>query len=96
MFGHVLAAFGTPPPLYVDNADGTAQRETVRRWRLGTVIPLARMLAAELEARLETPTKLRFDSYALDMVSRATVVAKLTQAGVDLGAALAAVGMADE
>ena len=96
VFGHVLAACGTPPSLYVDNADGTAQREALRRWHLGTVLPLARVLEAELEAKLETPVRLRFDSYALDMVSRATVVAKLTQAGVAPGVALAAVGMADE
>ena len=48
-------------------------------------------------AKLETPVAApKFDSYALDMVSRATVVAKLTQAGVAPGVALAAVGLADD
>ena len=43
--------------------------------------------------KLESPVRLKFDSYAMDMVSRATVVAKLTQAGVASGVALAAVGL---
>ena len=94
-FEHVLAACGSPPSLFTDS-DGTSQREAVRRWHLGTVLPLARLLEHELSAKLETPVKLKFDSYALDMVSRATVVAKLTQAGVAPGVALAAVGLADD
>ena len=95
-FAHVLAATGTPPSLFIDNADGTAQREAIRRWHLGTVVPLARLLEHELSAKLETPVSLKFDSYALDMVSRATVVAKLTQAGVAPGVALAAVGLLED
>ena len=95
-FAHVLAACGAPPSMFVDNADGTAQREAVRRWHLNLVLPLARMVEHELSAKLESPVKLRFDSYAMDMVSRATVVAKLTQAGVAPGVALAAVGLADD
>ena len=94
-FGAILAACGVPPDLFMP-ADGTAQREALRRWHLNTVLPLARLAEDELTAKLATPIKLRFDSYALDMVSRATVVAKLTQAGVAPGVALAAVGLADD
>ena len=93
-FERVLAATGTPPSLFVDS-DGTSQREAVRRWHLGTVLPLAKLLEHELTAKLETPIKLRFDSYAMDMVSRATVVAKLTQAGVPMATALDAIGLAE-
>ena len=93
-FQRVLAATGTPPSLFVD-ADGTAQREAVRRWHLGTVLPLARLVEHELTQKLETPVKLRFDSYAMDLVSRSQVVAKLTAAGVALPVALAAVGLDD-
>ena len=95
-FAHVLAACGAPPSMFVDNADGTAQLEAVRRWHLNSVLPLARMVEHELSAKLETPVRLKFDSYAMDMVSRATVVAKLTGAGVAPGVALAAVGLADD
>ena len=75
-FEAVLAACGTPPSLFTD-ADGTSQREAVRRWHLNTVLPLARLVAHELTAKLETPVELKFDTYALDMVSRAQVVQKL-------------------
>ena len=93
-FEAVLAACGTPPSLFVDS-DGTSQREAVRRWHLNTVLPLARLVEHELSMKLETPVELKFDSYALDMVSRATVVAKLAQAGVPMATALDAVGLAD-
>ena len=93
-FERVLAATGTPPSLFLDS-DGTSQREAVRRWHLGTVLPLARLVEHELSVKLESPVKLRFDSYAMDMVSRATVVAKLTQAGVPIATALDAIGLAD-
>ena len=93
-FEAVLAACGCPPSLFLD-ADGTSQREALRRWRLGTVLPLAKLLEHELTAKLDTPVSLRFDSHALDMVSRAGVVQKLTAAGVDIGVAMAAVGIGD-
>ena len=93
-FEAVLAACGTPPSLFVDS-DGTSQREAVRRWHLNLVLPLARLVEHELTVKLETPVELKFDSYALDMVSRATVVAKLAQAGVPMATALDAVGLAD-
>ena len=91
-FEAVLAACGTPPSLFVDS-DGTSQREAVRRWHLNLVLPMARLLEHELTAKLETPVTLKFDSYPLDMVSRATVVAKLAQAGVPMATALQAVNL---
>ena len=91
-FEAVLAACGTPPSLFTD-ADGTSQREALRRWHLNTVLPLARLVEHELSMKLETPVELKFDSYALDMVSRATVVAKLAQAGVPMTTALEAVSL---
>lgn len=91
-FEHVLAACGTPASLFTD-ADGTAQREAVRRWHLGTVLPLARLVEHELTEKLETPVQLRFDSYALDMVSRATVIDKLVRAGIVPAVAMAVAGI---
>ena len=91
-FMRVLAACGCPPSLFVDS-DGTSQREAVRRWHMNTVLPLARLVEHELTTKLETPVKLKFDNYALDMVSRAQVVAKLTAAGVDASTAMMAVNM---
>ena len=94
-FEAVLAACGVPPSLFTD-ADGTSQREALRRWHLNLVLPMARLVEHELSMKLETPVTLKFDSYALDMVSRATVVAKLAQAGVPMATALEAVGLADD
>ena len=91
-FEAVLAACGTPPSLFLDS-DGTSQREAVRRWHLNLVLPLARLVEHELTAKLETAVGLKFDTYALDMVSRATVVAKLAQAGVPMQTALDAVNL---
>ena len=91
-FERVLAACGCPPSLFIDS-DGTSQREGLRRWHLGTVVPLARILEAELSRKLEVEIRLRFDTYPLDMVSRAQVVSKLVQAGVALDTATMAVGI---
>ena len=92
VFEHVLAATGTPPSLFID-ADGTAQREAVRRWHMGTVIPLARLLEHELTAKLETPVALRFDRYPLDLAGRAQAFQKLVAGGVAVTEALATAGL---
>ena len=59
-FEHVLAVCGTPPSLFTD-ADGTSQREAVRRWHLNLVLPLARLTGdrVEREARDRCPAALR-------------------------------------
>ena len=94
-FMRVLAACGCPPSLFVDS-DGTSQREAIRRWHMNTVMPLARILEHELTMKLEVEVKLKFDNYAMDMVSRSQVVSKLTSAGVALPVALDAVGLGGE
>ena len=94
-FNRVLAACGVPPAMFID-ADGTSQREALRRWHLNTVMPLARLVEHELTEKLETEVRLRFDTYALDMVSRAGVVAKLVSAGVAPATALEAVGLGND
>ena len=91
-FERVLAACGCPPSLFIDS-DGTSQREGLRRWHLSTVVPLARILEDELSRKLEADIRLKFDTYPLDMVSRAQVVSKLVQAGVALDTATMAVGL---
>ena len=80
-FAAVLAACGTPPSLFLDS-DGTSQREAVRRWHLGTVLPLARLLEAELSSKLETKVSLKFDNYPLDLAGRAQSFQKLVAGGL--------------
>ena len=92
-FAHVLAACGTPPSLFTDDADGTAQREAVRRWHLGTVLPMAKILETELTEKLDAPVGLRFDSYPLDLAGRAQSFQKLVAAGMDLAKAAGLAGL---
>ena len=91
-FEHVLAACGTPPSLFTDSA-GIAQREAIRRWHLGTVLPLARLVEHELTAKLETPVSLKFDNYPLDLAGRAMAFQKLVAGGVAVTEALATAGL---
>lgn len=94
-FRRMLAACGCPPSLFVSD-DGTAQREAVRRWHLGTVVPLARLLEHELTLRLETDIRLRFDNYPTDLAGRAASFAKLVQGGMDMAQAAAVSGVLAE
>ena len=91
-FNAVLAACGCPPSLFTD-ADGTSQREALRRWHLGTVLPLAGILAHELSAKLETSVRLVFDNYPLDLAGRAQAFQKLVGGGVGVTEALATSGL---
>ena len=91
-FEAVLAACGTPPSLFID-ADGTSQREAVRRWHLNTVLPLAGCLERELSNKLEVDVKLRFDNYPLDLDGRAKGFKNLVAGGVDVMKALAMTGL---
>ena len=95
-YHRTLAAMGCPPALFESGADGTAQREALRRWHMNTVMPLARILERELREKLEVDVKIHFDGYAMDLVSRASVVDKLVRAGVDTTLALSVVGMNDD
>ena len=52
-FSRVVAACGASVSLFSDS-DGTAQREALRRWHMGTVRLLARLLEHELTLRLKT------------------------------------------
>ena len=91
-FTRMLAACGCPPSLFVD-ADGTAQREAVRRWHQNTVIPLARLVEHELTLRLEEDIHLKFDSYPLDLQGRAVAFQKLVAGGVSVNDALVTSGL---
>ncbi|MYI05745.1 MAG: phage portal protein [Gemmatimonadetes bacterium] len=93
----VLAACGVPPSLVQPNSDGTAQRESYRRWLFGTVAPIARCVERELRDKLDAPTlRLSFDElFAADLTGRARAVHSLTQSGVPLNIALAVARLDD-
>ena len=58
----VLGACGVPPSLFLSSADGTAQRESFRRFLHTTLQPLARVVQAELSEKLEGEVKLNLDA----------------------------------
>ena len=91
-FNSMLAACGCPPSLFVD-ADGTGQREAVRRWHQNTVLPLAKILEFELREKLEVDISLKFDNYPLDLQGRAQAFQKLTAGGVAVQEALVTSGL---
>ena len=62
-----------------------------------TVLPMARLLEAELTSKLETTVRLRFDNYPLDLAGRAQAFQKLVAGGVAVNEALVTAGLlADE
>ena len=95
-FSRMVAACGASVSLFTD-ADGTAQREAWRRWHLGTVQPLAKLLAHELSTRLETTVTLRLDRYPTDLAGRASAFKALVTGGMEIPQAVATAGLlADE
>ena len=91
-FARMLAACGTTISLF-DDSDGTAQREALRRWHMGTVRPLARLLEHELSMKLEVPVRLRFDAYPTDLAGRAGAFKALVSGGMAVAEAAAVSGL---
>ena len=94
-FYRMLSACGVPGGLVDPGADGTAQREALRRFRMMSIEPVRKSLERELQRNINENIKLKSDNYALDMVSRAQVVDKLTRSGVAINVAMEAVGLND-
>ena len=59
----VMAALGVPPSLYT--SQGGALRESYRHLFSGTLIPLAKLIAAELSEKLEEEVTIRFPAVHL-------------------------------
>ena len=90
----VLTACGIPPSLVQANSDGTAQRESFRRFVMLSVEPLLDTLRAELERKLET--EISFDLrglWAHDLAGRAQAFQRLVAAGIPVGDAIGASGL---
>ena len=92
-FARMLAACGVPPAMFVGTADGTAQREGLRRWHMNVVLPVARILEDELRRRLEVDVRLKFDVYAMDIAGRAGAFRQFVSQGMDIERALALTGL---
>ena len=78
------------------DADGTAQRESYRRFFSLTVEPLAGLLAAELSAKLEAEIGLSFKGrFAADLSGRARAFQSLVGGGMDVSKAAGLSGLMD-
>ncbi len=91
----VCAATGVPPSLFYANADGTSQREAWRRFTHGSVVPVARIVAAELADKLDAPgLALAFEGlYASDVVGRAGAFQRMVAGGMGASEAAALSGL---
>ena len=100
----VLSAFGIPPVLYATTGDGSGQREAWRRFWAGTMQLIARLLQAELRAKLDPRAEVMLDALrASDEDGRSRAVSRRVQAasmaveklGMQRGEALRLAGLDD-
>ena len=90
----VLGACGVPPSLAIANSDGTAQRESFRRFLHSSVVPLARLVEAELSLKLDSPVRLNFDQlFAADLSGRARAFQSMIGGGMSLPKAAQLAGL---
>ena len=90
----ILSAAGVPVTMMSDS-DGTAKREDYRRFVHSTISPVARVIAAELGAKLDTPDlALDFSAlFASDLAGRSRAMAAMAKAGMPLADAAALAGL---
>ena len=89
----ILSACGVPIGLFSDS-DGTAQRESFRRYLHSTLTPIARIVEAELSAKLEAPIRLNLDGlFASDLSGRARGFQSLVHGGLSVDKAAALAGL---
>ena len=92
----VLGACGVPPSLFLD-ADGTSQRESWRRFIMGSVEPLLSQVAAEFSAKLDSDVAFDLTGlWAHDLQGRASALQKLVAGGVAVNEALTTSGLLAE
>ena len=80
----VLAACGVPPTLVTAAGDGTAQRESFRRFLHSSLRPLARLMEAELRVKLDAPELVLdlSELHAADVAGRARAYKAFISSGV--------------
>ena len=91
----IMEACGVPSALLTASADGTAQREALRRWVHCHVAPLGRIVSAELASKLDLPgLSMGFEAlYGSDIVGRASAFKRLVEGGMAVSEAVALAGL---
>ena len=98
---NICSAYGVPPTLFSATGDGAGQREGWRRFWVGTVAPIGRMIEAEVRQKLDPLAVVSFDALRASdedgrsrAVSRRAQAAKtLTDMGMDRDEALTLAGL---
>ena len=95
VFQHVAAACNVPGVLLDPRAEGTSQREALRRFAHLGIEPMGEIVAAELAAKLDVPgLRLNFGQlFASDLAGRARAVGALVKSGVELADARRLAGL---
>ena len=95
VFQNVAAACNVPGVLLDPRAEGTSQREGLRRFAHLALEPLGALVAAELAAKLDRPgLVLDFAPLmASDLAGKARAIKGLVEAGLELPAAAAVAGL---
>ena len=71
-FQEVVAACGVPPALFAERSDGTAQRESLRRYLHTFLDPIGKLIEAELSEKLDTEIDIDLSAiHAADVQGRA-------------------------
>ena len=79
----VAAACGIPPGLIEAGNDSAGQREAYRRWLWSTIVPLGRLVAEELSAKLSADISFSFDRLgAGDLQGRTRSYKQLIESGM--------------
>ena len=97
----ILSAFGVSPVLFSERGDGTGQREAWRRFVFSTLAPLARMIQAELRAKLDATAMVSIhelraadeDGRSRAVMRRAQAFKVLREAGIEDGEARRLAGL---
>lgn len=90
----VAVACGIPPDLLAKDVDGTAQRESYRRWVQVSVQPVADMVAEVASEALEAEVSFNFrEIWGHDLQGRASAFQRLVAGGMDLERAVALSGL---
>ena len=81
----VIAACGIPPALATASSDGSAQKESFRRFVASSVRPKGVEISNQLSEKLERPISFNFDELrADDIVGKSRVVKNLVDAGFSI------------
>ena len=93
-FDAVVVACNVPPALLDKKAEGTSQREALRRFAHLALEPLGKMISAELSMKLDAPVMLDFEPLmAADIAGRARAFKGFVEAGLTIEQAAAIVAV---